>query len=60
MLQDIVVCTIISILVWGLWGGLELLFYGEIQYRKVDDIIGFILVYSLFQNYKERKDNDNG
>lgn len=32
------------------WQGLELLFYGEIQHRIVDDIIGGILLLSIFIN----------
>ena len=32
------------------WQGLELLIYGEIQHRVVDDIIGFILLWSVLLN----------
>lgn len=32
------------------WQGLEFLFYGEIQHRIVDDIIGGILLLSIFIN----------
>ena len=33
------------------WQGLELLFYGEIQPRMVDNIIGFILFLSILINF---------
>lgn len=32
------------------WQGLELLFYGEIQHRIVDDIVGFVLLLSILLN----------
>ena len=32
------------------WQGLELIFYGEIQRRIVDDIIGGILLFSILIN----------
>ena len=32
------------------WQGLELLIYGEIQHRVVDDIIGLILLWSVLLN----------
>lgn len=32
------------------WQGLELLFYGEIQHRIVDDIIGGVFLLSIFIN----------
>lgn len=52
MVRDIAVCAIISLAVQGLWYSLELLIYGEIQPRAVDDIIGLLLVSSIFLNYK--------
>lgn len=39
----------LSVITFG-WQGLELLFYGEIQHRVVDDIIGVILFLSVFVN----------
>lgn len=40
----------IALLITFGWQGLELLFYGEIQHRIVDDIIGGILLLSIFIN----------
>ena len=40
------------------WMGLELLLYGEVQHRLVDDIIGIPIMWSLYLNalyYIERK-----
>ena len=47
----IAVATIIFA-VQGLWMSLELLFYGEVQPRAVDNFIGLILVASLYYNFK--------
>ena len=32
------------------WQGLELLIYGEIQHRLVDDIVGSVLMFSVMLN----------
>lgn len=40
----------IALLITFGWQGLELLFYGEIQHRIVDDIIGGIFLLSIFIN----------
>lgn len=52
MLRDILSYIIIYVLIWVIWCGLEALIYGEIQPRKVDDIIALILTISIFLNYK--------
>lgn len=41
---------VIALLMTFGWQGLELLFYGEIQHRIVDDIIGGIFLLSIFIN----------
>lgn len=40
---------IASIITYG-WQGLELLIYGEVQHRLVDDIIGTVLMLSITLN----------
>lgn len=42
---------VITLLITFGWQGLELLFYGEIQHRIVDDIIGGILLLTVFINF---------
>ena len=32
------------------WQGLELLIYGEIQHRVIDDIVGMVLILSVMLN----------
>ena len=46
----VVVYYSIALLITLGWQGLEFLFYGEIQHRIVDDIIGGILILSIFIN----------
>lgn len=41
---------VLALLITFGWQGLEFLFYGEIQHRIVDDIIGGILLLSVFIN----------
>lgn len=41
----------ISLFITFGWQGLELLFYGEIQHRIVDDMICVILLFSIFINF---------
>jgi len=38
--------------VQGFWMTLELLFYGEVQPRVVDNFIGAMLFLSLYANYR--------
>ena len=42
-------CVTALIITYG-WQGLELLFYGEVQHRVVDDIIGTVLMLSVMLN----------
>ena len=44
------ICIITTLIVTYGWQGLELLIYGEVQPRLVDDIIGTILVWSILLN----------
>ena len=41
---------VIALVITFGWQGLELLIYGEIQHRVVDDIIGLILLCSVLIN----------
>lgn len=54
-IKDIAVYSLITAFIYFLWIGLELLLYGEIQTREVDNIIGLILVVSLYANYKQKQ-----
>lgn len=49
LLCFVIYYVIVFLITFG-WQGLELLFYGEIQHRVVDDIIGGILLLSIFVN----------
>ena len=51
-ITDVLVAWGISMVVYLLWTMLELAFYGEVQPRLVDNVIGFILIASLWGNYK--------
>jgi hypothetical protein len=48
---------LITIGLWSmvclLWQGLEITLYGEIQPRKVDNIIGTIIAISIYLNVKQ-------
>lgn len=52
MIIGILVVIGLASLITVIWQGLEILFYNEIQYRKVDDIISTILLISLLFNLK--------
>lgn len=58
-MADLAICITISCLVHAVWCGLEMLFYGEIQPRAVDDIMSFIITLSLYCNYKQAKEKDD-
>ena len=47
----IIAFFVIVFAVYGLWAGLELRLYGEVQPRVVDDVMGLILVFSLSKNF---------
>ncbi|BAE47762.1 hypothetical protein G8S49_05610 [Clostridium botulinum C] len=51
-IQQYFIALGIGMLVCGIWQGLELAIEGEITHRSVDDIIGLILVASLYFNFK--------
>lgn len=51
IMRSIIKYLLISIL----WQILELIFYGAVQPRVVDDIIGIFLYYYIFRN-EERKE----
>ena len=44
------ICVVISLIITYGWQGLELLFYGEVQHRVVDDIVGTVLMLSVMLN----------
>ena len=46
---SLIYCVTASIITYG-WQGLELLIYGEIQHRVVDDIVGTVLMLSVMLN----------
>ena len=46
---SLIYCVTALIIIYG-WQGLELLFYGEVQHRVVDDIVGTVLMLSVMLN----------
>ena len=46
---SLIYCVTALIITYG-WQGLELLFYGEVQHRVVDDIAGTVLMLSVMLN----------
>ena len=46
---SLIYCVTALIITYG-WQGLELLFYGEVQHRVVDDIVGTVLMLSVILN----------
>lgn len=44
------ICLIVTLVVGYGWQGLELIFYGEVQHRVVDDFIGVIFMWSILLN----------
>ena len=46
---SLIYCVTALIITYG-WQGLELLFYGEVQHRVVDDIVGTVLMLSIMLN----------
>lgn len=47
---------VIDFSVYGLWVGLELAYYGEVQPRSVDNAIGLLLIWSLYFNFIHWRD----
>ena len=48
--KEFLICIIIAMIITYGWQGLELLFYGEVQHRVVDDIVGTVLMLSVMLN----------
>lgn len=46
---SLIYCVTALIITYG-WQGLELLFYGEVQHRVVDDIVVTVLMLSVMLN----------
>ena len=46
---SLIYCVTALIITYG-WQELELLFYGEVQHRVVDDIVGAVLMLSVMLN----------
>ena len=46
---SLIYCITALIITYG-WQGLELLVYGEIQHRVIDDIVGMVLMLSVMLN----------
>ena len=46
---SLIYCVTALIITYG-WQGFELLFYGEVQHRVVDDIVGTVLMLSVMLN----------
>ena len=46
---SLIYCVTALIITYG-WQGLELLIYGEIQHRVIDDIVGMVLILSVMLN----------
>jgi hypothetical protein len=55
----IIMAVIIWFSIYGLWVGLEIAFYREIQPRVVDNFIGLILFISLYNNANHWIDKNN-
>lgn len=49
-LEWLLIYFIITLIITYGWQGLELLIYGEVQHRLVDDIIGTVLMLSITLN----------
>jgi len=57
VIETVVVLFFILFGVHGLWMSLEIVLYGEVQPRVVDNYIGALLIFSLYRNYRNwRKD----
>lgn len=49
--DNVMALIIITFSVYGLWVCLELSLYGEVQPRAVDNVIGLIMIWSLYFNF---------
>lgn len=49
-LEWLLIYFIIALIITYGWQGLELIIYGEVQHRLVDDIVGTVLMLSVMLN----------
>lgn len=54
-IKEIILLMLLCLIVVYGWQGLEVLFYGEIQPRTIDNIIATILIWSIYLNVKKNK-----
>ena len=52
--QDMSVALLVTSVLFlafsAIWMGLEMLFYGEVQHRIIDDIISVFIIISFYRN----------
>ena len=46
----LLVTSVLFLAFSAIWMGLEMIFYGEVQHRIVDDIISIFIIISFFSN----------
>lgn len=46
----LLVTSVLFLAFLAIWMGLEMLFYGEVQHRIVDDIISVFIIISFYRN----------
>ena len=46
----LLVTSVLFLAFSAIWMGLEMLFYGEVQHRIVDDIISVFIIISFYRN----------
>ena len=51
-IRELLVITGIAAIVTIGWQGIELIILGQITPKKVDSVIGLVLTFSLYGNYK--------
>lgn len=51
-IRELLVITSIATIVTIAWQGVELIVLGQITPKKVDNVIGIVLTFSLYGNYK--------
>ena len=50
--KELLLILLIAVIITYGWQGLELIMYGEVQPREVDNIIATILLWSIYLNIK--------
>lgn len=50
--KELLLILLITLIITYGWQGLELIMYGEVQPREVDNIIASILLWSIYINIK--------